>query len=105
MLTRPKKPLFVLLLGIMLGGCSSIRARDTIPAAQWKIYPGVRQDLEELREIITGQRKDPLWVETLVATMLLADLPVSTVFDTLVTPYDLYRIHRFGGKINRRRAN
>ncbi len=88
-----RKVFFVLLLTLMTGGCSSIRARDITPATQWKVYPGVRQDVKELKEIVMGQREDPLWVETLVATMLLADLPVSTVFDTLVSPYDLYRSH------------
>jgi len=83
----------VILLSLLITGCSSIRARDATPAAQWKVYPGVRQDVKELKEIVMGQREDPLWVEALVATMLLADLPVSTVFDTLVSPYDLYRIH------------
>ncbi len=104
MLTIPKKPLFILLLGIMLGGCSSIRARDAIPATQWKVYPGVRQDVKELGEIVTGQREDPAWVKALVTVMLLADLPVSAVFDTLASPYDLYRIRRSSPTSNLDRA-
>ncbi|HEB78767.1 MAG TPA: YceK/YidQ family lipoprotein [Methylothermaceae bacterium] len=90
------KRLIVILLSIVMGGCSSIRARDATPAAEWKVYPGVRQDVKELGEIVTGQREDPAWVEAMVAVMLLADLPVSTVFDTLVSPYDLYRVYRSG---------
>ncbi len=94
MLTIQRKTPLVILLSIVLGGCSSIRARDATPATQWMVYPGVRLNVEELKEIATGQREDPLWVQALVSTLLLADLPISTVFDTLASPYDLYRIYR-----------
>ncbi len=29
----------------------------------------------------------------MIATLLVLDLPFSTVFDTVVAPYDLYRIY------------
>lgn len=82
----------IVLSSLFLLGCSSIRARDATPASEWTVYPGVQQDIKEMGEIVTGQREEPLWIQALVTTILIADLPVSTVFDTLVVPYDLYRI-------------
>ncbi|BCX81241.1 hypothetical protein MIT9_P0819 [Methylomarinovum caldicuralii] len=85
--------LVIAALTLFLAGCSSIRARDASPLAERTVYPGVRQDLREMAEIVTGQRREPVWIQTLVATILTADLPVSAVFDTLVLPYDLYWLH------------
>ncbi len=90
------KRIVVIVLSTLIVGCSSIRARTHPPAAQWTVYPGVRQDVREIGEIVSGQREDPVWVKAMVTTILLVDLPISTLFDTLVTPYDLYRIHRAG---------
>jgi len=86
----------VILLSTCIPGCSSIRARNGSSAQQWNVYPGTRQDVQEIGEIVSGQRKDPLWVQAIVTTILLVDLPVSSLFDTLAAPYDLYRNHRPG---------
>ncbi|HEB77064.1 MAG TPA: YceK/YidQ family lipoprotein [Methylothermaceae bacterium] len=96
MKANTKKYLVVIILSTLMAGCSSIRARSNHAAAQWNVYPGVRQDVKEIGEIMTGQRKDPIWVNVMVTTILLVDLPISALFDTLVTPYDVYRIHRVG---------
>jgi uncharacterized protein YceK len=83
-------------------GCSSIRARYDILDENnaWKIYPGVRQDVNEMGRIAKGQPLKngeesaiPGWVKGVVAVILVFDLPFSTVFDTVVAPYDLYRIN------------
>jgi uncharacterized protein YceK len=80
-------------LSIFLSGCSSIRARDEISGQEWTAYPGVQQDLKETGEIFTGKRSEPGWIQGLIASMLIVDLPFSIVFDTLVAPYDVYRIY------------
>lgn len=92
----------VILISILMFGCSSIRARTETSDKEWKVYPGLQQDIKETRELFSGERLEPDWVKGLIATMLIADLPFSAVFDTLVAPYDLYRIYtpKNSGKVN-----
>ncbi|HYE34050.1 YceK/YidQ family lipoprotein [Methylocaldum sp.] len=82
----------IVLLSVLATGCSSIRARTETPATEWKIYPGVRQDVKEMGEIFSGERPQPGWLNGLVASILIFDLPFSSVFDTFVLPYDLNRV-------------
>lgn len=92
----------VILLSMLMLGCSSIRARYDILEEnnEWKTYPGVRQDVKEMGSIVRGQplkngeeSAEPGWIKGVVAAILIFDLPFSTVFDTVVAPYDLYRIN------------
>lgn len=83
----------IVFVSIFIFGCSSIRARNDTAAEDWTVYPGVQQDVKEMGEILSSQRKEPVWVKGLVTTILIADLPFSAVFDTLAAPYDLYRIY------------
>lgn len=83
----------IVLLCILGAGCSSIRARTAAPENEWTVFPGVQQDVKELDEIFSGARPDPAWINGMVTSMLIIDLPFSTIFDTLVAPYDLYRIY------------
>jgi uncharacterized protein YceK len=91
----------VILLSMLMLGCSSIRARYGILDEKnaWKMYPGVMQDVKEMGSIVRGQplkngegSAEPGWIKGVVAAILVLDLPFSTVFDTVVVPYDLYRI-------------
>ncbi|MCX8049167.1 MAG: YceK/YidQ family lipoprotein [Methylohalobius sp.] len=88
-----EKHLAVVLLSLFILGCSSIRARTDTPPTDWTVYPGVRKDLKEMGEMISGQREEPIWVKSLVTAILIVDLPASAVLDTLATPYDLYRLY------------
>jgi len=83
----------VVLLGILISGCSSIRARTETADNRWTVYPGVQQDVKEMGEIFSGERQESAWINGLVTSMLVIDLPFSAVFDTVVAPYDLYRIY------------
>jgi uncharacterized protein YceK len=83
----------VILLGAAMLGCSSIRARDEIPNKEWIVYPGTRKDVKEMGEIFKGERTEPGWLQGFITTMLIIDLPISTTFDTVVVPYDVYRIY------------
>ncbi len=74
---------------VLAAGCSSIRARTELPEGEWKIYPGMRQDIREMGEIFRGERPQSLWRNGLVTFMLVVDLPFSSVFDTIALPYDL----------------
>ncbi len=87
-----KKYLAMVLLSIFILGCSSIRARTAMPAADWTVYPGVQQDVREISEILGSRREEPVWIKGLVTAILIVDLPFSAVFDTFAAPYDLYRI-------------
>jgi uncharacterized protein YceK len=93
MKTNSGKYIAVVLSSLFVLGCSSIRARTDTAAADWTIYPGVQKDVKEIGEILSSQRKEPLWVKGLVTTILIADLPFTVVFDTLASPYDLYRLY------------
>jgi uncharacterized protein YceK len=89
----------VVFISFFMIGCSSIRARTETPDKEWTVYPGIQQDIKETSELFSGERSEPDWVTGLIATILIFDLPFSAVFDTVVVPYDLYRINtpkRFG---------
>lgn len=83
----------VVLLSIIMFGCSSIRARDEITNEEWTVYPGPQKSIKEMGEIFSGERPEPRWIKGLITTILIFDLPISTVFDTVVIPYDVYRIY------------
>jgi uncharacterized protein YceK len=92
----------VVLLSLLMLGCSSIRARYDILEEnhEWMVYPGVRRDVNDMGRLVRGQPLqpdegglEPGWVKGIVAFILTFDLPFSTVFDTVVAPYDLYRIY------------
>lgn len=73
--------------------CSSIRARTETPDKEWAVYPGIQRDVKDARGLFSGKSTDPIWAKGMVTTLLLLDLPFSAVFDTVVMPYDLYRIY------------
>jgi uncharacterized protein YceK len=81
------------LLGFLVSGCSSIRARTETPDKEWTVYPGIKRDVKDTDELFSGKSSDPVWAKGMVATMLVIDLPFSAVFDTVAAPYDLYRIY------------
>jgi uncharacterized protein YceK len=83
----------VVLLSFLVSGCSSIRARTETSDKDWTVYPGIQRDVKDTDELFSGKISDPAWAKGMVATMLVIDLPFSAVFDTVVAPYDLYRIY------------
>ena len=83
----------VVLMSLLMIGCSSIRARTETPDKEWIVYPGIQLDVKETGELFSGKRSEADWIKGLIATILIADLPFSAVFDTVVAPYDLYRIY------------
>ena len=83
----------VVFISILMSGCSSIRARTEASDKKWTVYPGIQQDVKETGKLFSGERSEPDWIKGLIAALLIADLPFSTVFDTVVAPYDLYRIY------------
>lgn len=83
----------VVFISILMSGCSSIRARTEASDKKWTVYPGIQQDVKETGKLFSGERSEPDWVTGLIATILIFDLPFSAVFDTVVSPYDLYRIY------------
>lgn len=81
------------LSSILVSGCTSIRTRDEmLREKNWDIYPGVQRDVMEIGDAFSGNLRQPGWVNAIVAPILLVDLPISAVFDTVVLPYDLYRV-------------
>ena len=81
------------LVSFLMLGCSSIRARTDTPDKEWTVYPGVQQDVKDTGKLFSDKSSDPDWIKGVVATILVFDLPFSAIFDTVVMPYDLYRIH------------
>jgi uncharacterized protein YceK len=73
--------------------CSSIRARTETPNEEWTVYPGIQRDVKDARGVFSGKSSDPGWAKGMVTTLLIIDLPFSAAFDTVVMPYDLYRIY------------
>lgn len=82
------------LSSILVCGCTSIRTRSEMLQDQWKVYPGVQQDVTEIGDAFSGELQEPGWIRAMVASILVVDLPFSTVFDTIVMPYDLYRVYQ-----------
>ena len=83
----------VVFMSFLMFGCSSIRARTETPDKEWTVYPGIQRDVKETGELYSGERSEADWIKGLIATILIFDLPFSAVFDTIVAPYDLYRIY------------
>jgi uncharacterized protein YceK len=83
----------VVFMSFLMLGCSSIRARTETNDKEWTVYPGIQQDIKETGKLFSGERLEPDWKKGLIATILIFDLPFSAVFDTVVVPYDLYRIY------------
>jgi uncharacterized protein YceK len=82
----------LLLTTLLASGCTSIRTRTELPAADWKIYPGVQRDVADLGLAFEGKLKGPAWTPVMVVPILIADAPFSGALDTLALPYDLYRL-------------
>jgi uncharacterized protein YceK len=83
----------VVLMSVLMTGCSSIRSRTENANKEWKLYPGVRLDVKDSVGLLSGKNTDPDWIKGVMAAIYSADLPFSALFDTLVAPYDLYRIY------------
>lgn len=83
----------IILMSFLMFGCSSIRARTETPDKEWTVYPGIQRDLKETDELCNSERPEPDWIKGLITAILIADMPFSTVFDTVLAPYDLYRIY------------
>ena len=81
------------LMGFLMSGCSSIRARTETFNKGWTVYPGIQQDVKDMGGLFSGKSSDPVWIKGVMATIYTVDLPFSAVFDTVVVPYDLYRMH------------
>lgn len=83
----------VILMSFLMFGCSSIRARTETSDKEWTVYPGIKLDVKETGEQFSGESSESDWIKGLIAAILIADLPFSAIFDTVVAPYDLYRIY------------
>ena len=83
----------VIFMSLLMFGCSSIRARTEIANKEWTVYPGIQEDLKDTDELFSGKNSEPGWIKGVMTTIYIVDLPFSTVFDTVVMPYDLYRIY------------
>jgi uncharacterized protein YceK len=83
----------IVFMSFLMLSCSSIRARTETPNKEWTVYPGIRQDIKDTGGVFSGKSSDPGWVKGLITTILIVDLPFSAAFDTIVMPYDLYRIY------------
>jgi uncharacterized protein YceK len=83
----------VVLMSLLMLGCTSIRARTETSDKKWTVYPGIRLDVKDTGGLFSDKSSDPDWIKGVMATIFIVDLPFSAVFDTVVVPYDLYRIH------------
>jgi uncharacterized protein YceK len=83
----------VVLMSFLMSGCSSIRSRTENADKEWKVYPGVRLDVNDSVGLLSGKNTDPDWIKAIMAAIYSADLPFSALFDTVVAPYDVYRVY------------
>jgi uncharacterized protein YceK len=83
----------VVFMSFLMLGCSSIRARTETSDKEWKVYPGIRQDVKDTGGLFSGKNLDPDWLKGVMAAIFVVDLPFSALFDTVVMPYDIYRIY------------
>lgn len=83
----------VIFMSSLMFGCSSIRARTETPDKEWTVYPGIQEDVKDTSELYSGKSSEPGWLKGVMTTIYIVDLPFSTVFDTVVMPYDLYRMN------------
>ena len=83
----------VVFMSFLMLGCSSIRARTKTSDKEWTVYPGIQEDVKDTGELFSGKSSEPYWIKGIMTTIYIVDLPFSTVFDTVVMPYDLYRMN------------
>jgi uncharacterized protein YceK len=83
----------VVFTSFLMIGCSSIRARTETPDKEWTVYPGIQLDVKDTSELFSGKSSEPYWIKGIMTTIYIVDLPFSTVFDTVLVPYDLYQIY------------
>lgn len=77
--------IITLLLSLSLAsltGCASIEAHTD--GRDKHVYPGVRSTVRQLKEA-----KSQWWDSTCVRVMMVIDLPLSAIFDTLCLPCDI----------------
>jgi len=82
----------IFFLSFLMLGCSSIRARTEPSYSKMTVYPGVRLDIKETEKLFSSESSDPDWLKGIATVIYGVDLPFSSVFDTLIAPYDLYQI-------------
>ena len=83
----------ITLLTLLMLGCSSIRARTEPSDNKWAVYPGVQLDVKQTGKLYSSESSDPVWIKGIMSVVYAIDLPISTLFDTAVAPYDLYQSH------------
>ena len=87
-----RKWILIVFLSYLMLGCSSIRARSEASYSKLTIYPGVKLDVRETEKLFSSESSDPDWLKAIATVIYGVDLPFSSVFDTLIAPYDLYQI-------------
>ena len=79
---------------VFLAGCGTIGARATTKNPP--PFAGLHADFENLGDVFTNKEEiRPVWMYwlgvPLISTIIIADIPVSTVFDLYCLPADLSR--------------
>ena len=83
----------ILFLSFLMLGCSSIRARTEPSYSKITVYPGVRLDVKETEKLFSSESSDPDWLKGVATIIYTVDMPFSSLFDTVIAPYDLYKIN------------
>lgn len=88
---------------VFLAGCGTIGARAT--TRNPPPFAGLRTDFGAFGELFTNKEEiKPVWmywmVVPLVSGIIVADIPVSTVFDLYCLPVDLSRRDHPSGELN-----
>lgn len=91
---RAQHPVFITAVCsvVFLCGCGTIGARATTKNPP--PFAGLRADFETFGDVFTNKEEiKPVWVYwlgvPLISAIILADIPVSTVFDLYCLPWDL----------------
>jgi uncharacterized protein YceK len=88
---------------VILAGCGTIGARAT--TRNPPPFAGLRSDFENIGAVFTNKEEiKPVWVYwlavPLVSGIILADIPVSTVFDLYCLPVDLSRHEKYADEVH-----
>ena len=88
-----RKWILIVFLSFLMLGCSSLRVRSEASYSKLTIYPGVKLDVSETEKLFSSESSDPDWLKGVATIIYTVDMPFSSLFDTVIAPYDLYKIN------------
>ena len=86
------KIIIAILSALLLSGCATVAVRAYGEPSSYGVYPAVKGDILAVAMTHSSEASNvlPAWEKPLLDLLVLIDLPVSIVLDTILLPFDIY---------------